>query len=63
MTPPEANVSVTRRRTGFERDDLVKLEEYADRLKHGLNMVPGLVDVDSTLSLRKPEVQVLIDRT
>jgi hydrophobic/amphiphilic exporter-1 (mainly G- bacteria), HAE1 family len=42
--------------------DLGKLEEYSDHLKEELRKIPGLVDVDSTLSLRKPEVQVAIDR-
>jgi len=42
--------------------DLAKLEEYSNAIKTRLRKVPGLVDVDSTLSLRKPEVQVEIDR-
>lgn len=42
--------------------DLEKLGEYADTLKTRLAKLPGLKDVDSTLSLRKPEVQVAIDR-
>jgi HAE1 family hydrophobic/amphiphilic exporter-1 len=42
--------------------DLQKLEEYSNAIKTSLRKVPGLVDVDSTLSLRKPEVQVEIDR-
>jgi HAE1 family hydrophobic/amphiphilic exporter-1 len=42
--------------------DLGKLEEYSNALKARLRQIPGLVDVDSTLSLRKPEVQVAIDR-
>jgi hydrophobic/amphiphilic exporter-1 (mainly G- bacteria), HAE1 family len=42
--------------------DLDKLAEYADTLKARLRGVSGLADVDSTLSLRKPEVQVAIDR-
>ncbi|HZV08070.1 MAG TPA: efflux RND transporter permease subunit [Gemmataceae bacterium] len=42
--------------------DLGKLEEYSSHLKTELRKIPGLVDVDSTLSLRKPEVQVAIDR-
>jgi HAE1 family hydrophobic/amphiphilic exporter-1 len=42
--------------------DLGKLEEYSGRLKDKLRQIPGLMDVDSTLSLRKPEVQVAIDR-
>ena len=42
--------------------DLEKLEEYSSAIKQRLSKVEGLVDVDSTLSLRKPEVQVEIDR-
>src|SRR5262249_50788281 len=42
--------------------DLDKLSEYADTLKARLRGVSGLADVDSTMSLRKPEVQVAIDR-
>jgi HAE1 family hydrophobic/amphiphilic exporter-1 len=42
--------------------DLDKLEEYSSHLKTELRKIPGLADVDSTLSLRKPEVQVAIDR-
>ena len=42
--------------------DLDKLAEYSDTLETRLREIPGLVDVDSTLSLRKPEVQVAIDR-
>jgi HAE1 family hydrophobic/amphiphilic exporter-1 len=46
----------------FLGPDLDKLEEYSNKLKEKLRQIPGLVDVDSTLSLRKPEVQVAIDR-
>lgn len=42
--------------------DLEKLSEYADELIAGLKRAGGLVDLDTTLSLRKPEVQVRIDR-
>ncbi len=42
--------------------ELDKLEAYSNTLKERLRKIPGLVDVDSTLSLRKPEVQVSIDR-
>lgn len=42
--------------------DLNKLETYAAQLKHGLARVSGMVDVDTTLSLRKPELRVNIDR-
>ncbi len=42
--------------------EITKLSEYADQLKSRLRELPGLVDVDSTLSVRKPELQVNIDR-
>ncbi|WP_437206252.1 efflux RND transporter permease subunit [Planctomicrobium sp. SH664] len=42
--------------------DLDRLAEYSERLAEGLRNIPGLVDVDTTLSLRKPELQVVIDR-
>src|SRR5205823_2629007 len=42
--------------------DLNKLSEYADQLIAELKKEPGFVDLDTTLSLRKPEVQVLVDR-
>jgi HAE1 family hydrophobic/amphiphilic exporter-1 len=42
--------------------DLYKLNAYAEQLLQELRDIPGLVDVDSTSALRKPEVQVRIDR-
>jgi HAE1 family hydrophobic/amphiphilic exporter-1 len=42
--------------------DLEKLNEYADKMIQRLRQRPGLVDVDTTLALRKPELQVNIDR-
>ncbi len=42
--------------------DLAKLSDYANRLVGQLKQEPGLVDLDTTLSLRKPEVQVIVDR-
>jgi HAE1 family hydrophobic/amphiphilic exporter-1 len=42
--------------------EIEKLAEYSDKLKRRLSQIPGLLDVDSTLSLRKPELQVAIDR-
>jgi hydrophobic/amphiphilic exporter-1 (mainly G- bacteria), HAE1 family len=39
-----------------------KLADYSARIKQRLKQIPGLLDVDSTLSLRKPELQVAIDR-
>ncbi len=42
--------------------DLEQLAVYADRLKAGLVERGGLSDLDTSISLRKPEVRVLIDR-
>ncbi|KAB2675122.1 MAG: efflux RND transporter permease subunit [Verrucomicrobia bacterium] len=42
--------------------DLARLTEYSDRLVETLRGDPGLADVDTTLSNRKPELQVRIDR-
>lgn len=42
--------------------DLEKLATYSETLATELRRIPGLVDVDTTLSLRKPELQVSIDR-
>ncbi|MFO0907311.1 MAG: efflux RND transporter permease subunit, partial [Isosphaeraceae bacterium] len=42
--------------------DLFQLEKYANALVAGLKRKPGLVDLDTSLSLRKPEVQVIVDR-
>jgi HAE1 family hydrophobic/amphiphilic exporter-1 len=42
--------------------DLNQLSRYADTLVARLKERPGIVDLDTTLSLRKPEVQVVVDR-
>jgi HAE1 family hydrophobic/amphiphilic exporter-1 len=42
--------------------DLEQLARYGNELIAGLKAQPGLVDLDTTLSLRKPEVQVIVDR-
>ena len=42
--------------------DLDVLSEYTYKLIDRLRNVKGLVDADTTLSVRKPELQVLIDR-
>ena len=42
--------------------EVTKLSDYADQLKARLKELKGLEDIDSTLSVRKPELQVLIDR-
>jgi HAE1 family hydrophobic/amphiphilic exporter-1 len=42
--------------------DLRKLGEYAQRLTAALDRTPGVVDVDTTLVLGKPELSVKLDR-
>jgi HAE1 family hydrophobic/amphiphilic exporter-1 len=42
--------------------DLNQLATYSQALLTKLKEKPGLVDLDTSLSLRKPEVQVVIDR-
>lgn len=42
--------------------DLAKLQEYGDRIVAEMRKVKGLVDVDTSLSNRKPEVRVYADR-
>lgn len=42
--------------------DLEKLGQYSSQIIEVLRAKPGLADVDSTLSNRKPELQVEIDR-
>lgn len=42
--------------------EISQLADYAETLRGKLEQLPGLVDVDSTLSMRKPELQVVIDR-
>jgi HAE1 family hydrophobic/amphiphilic exporter-1 len=42
--------------------DLDRLQEYADRLMRGMRELPGLVDVDTSLAVRTPELRLVIDR-
>lgn len=42
--------------------ELVALNEYSERLRESALKIPGLVDVDTTLRLNKPELRVFIDR-
>ncbi len=42
--------------------DLQKLAEYSSRLSGALAKVPGVVDIDTTLILGKPEMAVHLDR-
>jgi HAE1 family hydrophobic/amphiphilic exporter-1 len=43
--------------------DLAKLAEYSRRLTDALTKVPGVVDIDTSLVLGKPEMAVNLDRT
>ncbi len=45
--------------TGPEID---KLQQYSERLMAGMRKIPGIVDVDTTLSVRQPELRVHINR-
>jgi len=42
--------------------DLDQLAEYSGRIVEGLKRVPGAVDVDTSLVMDKPELEVVIDR-
>ncbi|MEI6535952.1 MAG: efflux RND transporter permease subunit, partial [Verrucomicrobiaceae bacterium] len=42
--------------------DLARLAQYADQFVSRLNATPGLADVDTMMSNRKPELRVEIDR-
>jgi HAE1 family hydrophobic/amphiphilic exporter-1 len=42
--------------------DLDRLQHYADQLIDGMRKLPGLVDVDTTLAVRTPELRLIIDR-
>lgn len=42
--------------------DLAKLSEYSDTIINKLREQPGIVDLDTTLANRKPELQARIDR-
>ncbi|HEY8518141.1 MAG TPA: efflux RND transporter permease subunit [Candidatus Binatia bacterium] len=54
------------RMSDFEFDlvgpEIEKLEQYSSAIMDEMRKVPGFVDIDSTLALRKPEVRVHIDR-
>jgi len=54
------------RMTDFEFDligpELDQLAAISGKIMAGMEKVPGFVDVDSTLALRKPEIRVHIDR-
>lgn len=42
--------------------ELAKLQEYGDRIVGEMKKVKGFVDADTTLSNRKPELRVYVDR-
>jgi HAE1 family hydrophobic/amphiphilic exporter-1 len=42
--------------------NLKKLETYSNQIMAGMRAVPGIVDVDTTLSVRQPELRVDINR-
>ena len=42
--------------------DLAKLQEYSEKILAYMRQNPAYVDIDTSLSLRKPELRVLIDR-
>jgi HAE1 family hydrophobic/amphiphilic exporter-1 len=41
---------------------LERLQEYSDKLVAQMREVPGLVDTDTTLSVRTPELRTVVDR-
>jgi HAE1 family hydrophobic/amphiphilic exporter-1 len=41
---------------------LEKLDAYSNQLMAGMRAIPGIVDVDTTLSVRQPELRVQINR-
>ncbi len=55
----QANADVEFQLTGPDQNELTK---FADRIVETLRKNPGLVDVDTTLALRKPELRVEVDR-
>ena len=42
--------------------NLEKLQEYTDKIIGRMRELPGLVDIDTTLSVRQPELRTLVDR-
>ncbi|HTM52022.1 MAG TPA: efflux RND transporter permease subunit [Bryobacteraceae bacterium] len=42
--------------------DLLALNRYSEQLRQAAGQIPGLVDIDTTLRLNKPELRVAIDR-
>jgi HAE1 family hydrophobic/amphiphilic exporter-1 len=54
-----ANVDIDFSITG---PDVVRLAEFAEELREKVKEIPGIVDLDTTLKLDKPELLVSIDR-
>lgn len=46
----------------IEGPNIASLAEYSERLKRKAAEIPGIVDIDTTLRLDKPELRVEIDR-
>jgi len=42
--------------------DLERLQQYGDHIMAGMRQLPGVVDVDTALAVRTPELRLLIDR-
>jgi HAE1 family hydrophobic/amphiphilic exporter-1 len=42
--------------------ELSRLQEFAGKLMDGMRRMPGVVDVDTTVAVRKPELRLEIDR-
>ena len=42
--------------------ELEALNRYSEAMREAATKIPGLVDVDTTLRMNKPEIQVAIDR-
>jgi HAE1 family hydrophobic/amphiphilic exporter-1 len=41
---------------------LEQLQQYADKIMTRMRQIPGFVDIDTTLSVRQPELRTLVDR-
>jgi HAE1 family hydrophobic/amphiphilic exporter-1 len=63
---PISNIGNTGRNSEMQFNllgpELSKLSDYADRIMARMGEMGGFVDIDTTLSNRKPELQVHIDR-
>ena len=52
----------TKLNMNFRGPDLDKLNEYTAKMVEKMRATPGLIDVDTTVSNRKPELRAVIDR-